>query len=186
MATESNRDKIIELSRDIIQHIGYHSFNYKQIAVLIGIKNSSIHHYFPAKEDLGVAVIESDSSDFNDKIKNWNLESPLKRTDYILDLYQQYFNDGMKLCIIGTFGSSYEDIPEKLQTAVNVYIEKIAQWLSETFKDGLASGEFRFKGTPEAMASAWLSTLAGSLQMGRLRGAVHFEETLDHLRNSII
>jgi TetR/AcrR family transcriptional repressor of nem operon len=180
----SNKEKIIDLSRNIIQRVGYHSFNYKQIADMIGIKNSSIHHYFAAKEDLGVAVIEKDNADFHSKVIAWNSYAPIERIDFLLDLYKHYFSEG-KLCIIGTFGSSYQDIPEKVQNAVSAYMDKIAMWLTQTLKEGLLTGDFKFKTSPEALTAAWLSALTGSLQMGRLRGDAQFQQTLAHLRESL-
>ena len=58
MQASTTKDRIVELSRNAIQSLGYHSFNYRQIADELKIKNAAIHHYFPAKEDLGVAVVE--------------------------------------------------------------------------------------------------------------------------------
>lgn len=185
MALGNTRDKIVELARDYIQKIGYHSFNYKQIATQLNIKNAAIHHYFPSKEDLGLAVIEKDKQEFLSMNKHFEGTSPKEMAEAILNNYNQYFNDGNKLCIIGTFESSYNDMPENIKVAATQYLEVVNNWLVDVFKQGLASGEFKFRIKPEDMADFWSATLPGTLQVGRLRGADSFNRMLNALRESL-
>ena len=185
MALGNTRDKIVELAREYIQKIGYHSFNYKQIATQLNIKNAAIHHYFPSKEDLGLAVIEKDQQDFLSMSKHTGESGARERAESILGNYNQYFNDGNKLCIIGTFESAYNDLPEKIKTAAAQYLDVVNQWLVDVFKQGLESGEFKFRITPEEMADFWSATLPGMLQVGRLRGANSFNHALNALRESL-
>jgi TetR/AcrR family transcriptional repressor of nem operon len=181
----NTREKIVGLAQNYIQGIGYHSFNYRQIAADLSIKNASIHHYFPAKDDLGLAVIEQAKTDFAAATASWALQSPTARVEALLGIYRHYLEDGRKLCIVGSFGACYQDISPALQTAIDSHVEQIATWLTSTFKEGLQTGEFTFKGTAEAMTSGWTSTLVGSLNIGRTHGAKHFEQALDYLRQSI-
>jgi TetR/AcrR family transcriptional repressor of nem operon len=183
--TLHTRDKIVELGRGYIQQIGYHAFNYKQVATTLNIKNAAVHHYYPSKEDLGLAVIEKDKHDFNYMTKYVENASPMEKLEALLNNYNQYFHDKNKLCIIGTFGSAYHDIPPKIQMAIAQYLDTVITWLTETIQSGLDSGQFNFKGTAEEMANAWTATLPGILQIGRIRGTVYFDQMLEHLRKSL-
>lgn len=183
--TLHTRDKIVELGRGYIQQIGYHAFNYKQIATTLDIKNAAIHHYYPSKEDLGLAVIGKDKQDFSDMVKHFENAGPMEKLEALLHNYCQYFNNGNKLCIIGTFGSAYHDIPPKIQVAIGRYLDMVMSWLTKTMQSGIDSGEFTFKGTAKEMADAWTATLPGMLQIGRVRGSAYFDQMLEHLRKSL-
>ena len=179
------RDKIVELARNYIQTMGYHAFNYKQIATVLNIKNAAIHHYYPAKEDLGLAVIEKDRSDFVDMVACTANEEPIKRLEALIHNYERYFSEGYKMCLISTFGSAYHDIPEKIQQAVTQYSNLVQDWLVEVMQNGLDTGAFNFEGTAKEMANKWAAILPGSLQMGRWRGEAYFHELMNGLRTSL-
>ncbi|MEN0053413.1 MAG: TetR/AcrR family transcriptional regulator [Mucilaginibacter sp.] len=184
-ATLHTRDKIIELARNYIQTVGYHAFNYKQIATVLNIKNAAIHHYYPSKEDLGLAVIEKDRNDFECMTAATAGAEPIQRLEALIHNYDRYFNDGHKMCLISTFGSAYHDIPERIQQAVTQYYEVVQGWLIEVMQSGLDRGVFKFEETAREMANKWMVILPGSLQAGRLRGEDCFNELIVGLRTSL-
>ncbi|MEL7519278.1 MAG: TetR/AcrR family transcriptional regulator, partial [Pseudomonadota bacterium] len=54
----STRDILTDLGEVAIRRFGYGGFSYADLARDAGIKKASIHHHFPAKADLGLAVLE--------------------------------------------------------------------------------------------------------------------------------
>jgi TetR/AcrR family transcriptional repressor of nem operon len=185
MSTNNTRDKILDLGKNYMQTIGYHSFNYKMIANQLNIKNASIHHYFPSKEDLALAIIEKATQDFNTWANNAKTISPTERAEIILDRYIQTFNDGKKLCLMSTFESAFNDVSENIRKATSAYVNSVFNWLIDVFKEGLQSKEFLFKESAEEMAVMWLAGLPGSLLVGRTKGAEYFHQIINRLRNSI-
>ena len=181
----STKEKIVELGRDYIQKIGYHSFNYKQIATYLDIKNAAIHHYFPSKDDLAVAVIEKDRQEFITKTQRLTKDSGTEKLEFLINTYLHFYQDDRKLCLIGTFCSIYEDLSPKIQLSVNQYLDLLNSWLSEVLQQGLNSGELKFDLSVEEMANSWTASLAGSLQLGRVRGQEYVEKALDALRRSV-
>jgi len=181
----STRDKILDLGKNYMQAIGYHSFNYKMIATELNIKNASIHHYFPSKEDLALAVIEKDRQDFNAFAKNLTFQTPTERAEAMLNLYTHYFNDGKKLCVISTFEISFNDASEPIRKASSAYCTVVTKWLADVFNEGLQSKEFMFKGSAEEMAAMWMAGLPGSLLIGRMIGTDYFHQVINRLRNSL-
>lgn len=182
MQASTTKDRIVELSRNAIQSLGYHSFNYRQIADELKIKNAAIHHYFPAKEDLGVAVVEKDLEDFKGMITRLSSSTPTKRIESFLKAYAGYFENGQKLCVIGTFCSTYSSIPEKIATSSRIYMDTLVNWLTGNFKEGLQSGEFKFRIPVEDMVNLWVTALPGTLQTGRIRGSRKFYQSLNSLK----
>ncbi len=180
----STRDKIVELGRDFIQVFGYHSFKYQQIASELQIKNAAIHYYFPSKEALGVAAIERDRADFMQLIKQVETDSPTAKAEALLAVYRDYQQNTKKLCIIGVCGSDYQEIPESMQRTTQQYLRHTISWLTTVFKEGLATGEFRFTGPAEDLAAHWIATLIGTLQMARVIPS-YFETSHELLRKSL-
>lgn len=185
MVANTTKEKIVQLGRGIIQHGGYHSFNYKQIATQLNIKNAAIHHYYPAKEDLGLAVIDKDKEDFVQMKKRVENDAPMEQIEALIYNYNTYFNDRNKMCIIGTFSSAYNEIPEKIQNGAKDYLDFVMKWLVDTFELGRKSGHFKFKGSAEQLAGFWVATLTGSLQIGRIRGAEYFRQLLENLKQTL-
>jgi TetR/AcrR family transcriptional repressor of nem operon len=183
MTTASNtKEKIVELGRDFVQEIGYHAFKYQLIAQQLNIKNAAIHHYFPNKEDLGIAIIEKDIEDFKFIEKTFNNSTATEKAEGLLQYYQASFAAGKNLCIVGACMSAYKDIPERMQVASKNYQEYILSWLTNVFKQGVKSGEFKLTTTPEDQAALWIATLPGALQVAQIRGEAYMNQVLNALR----
>jgi TetR/AcrR family transcriptional repressor of nem operon len=182
---QNTKDRIVELGRDYMQRIGYHSFNYKQIALELSIKNASIHHYFPSKEDLGLAVIEKDRQDFIYLTQKFRKAKAMDKLEALITSYEHFYREGKKLCVISTFSSSYNEITERMQLAASQYAELVTSWLTATLKEGLESGEFAFKEPAEDLANVWNAMLPGALLVGRTGGKSAFDRTINSLRHTV-
>ena len=51
-------EKLIAETARLIVNRGYNGFSYADLAERFGIRKASIHHHFPSKADLVVAVVE--------------------------------------------------------------------------------------------------------------------------------
>ena len=60
------RQRILDVAEQLLLERGYAGFSYQDIADAVGIRKASIHHHFPAKEDLGRAIIERTRLRLND------------------------------------------------------------------------------------------------------------------------
>jgi len=182
---QTTKEKIVELGRDYMQRIGYHSFNYKQIADDLNIKNASIHHYFPTKEDLGLAVIEKDRHDFLQLEQRLRKAKPADKLEALIEIYNGYFHGGQKLCVLSSFASCYNELTDRMQLATSQYAALMASWLAEVFKEGLATGDFTFKQPVDEMVNQWMATLPGALLIGRNRGFGHYELVVNALKKAL-
>lgn len=182
----TTRDKIVELGRDFVQKLGYHAFKYQLIAKELNIKNAAIHHYFPAKEDLGAAIIEKDLADFQFMTRSVKGNPAFEKVQALLSIYRNYQQDGKNLCVIGVCTSAFVELPEKMATAAKNYQETIYNWLIVTLKQGLADGEFHFTDDPEDVAALWMAALPGALQASQTRGKTYFDQVLNQLRGALL
>jgi len=181
----TTREKIVELGRDFVQHLGYHAFRYQLIAKKLDIKNAAVHHYFPSKEHLGVAIIEKDLADFQTLVQMTQRSPAREKAEALIGAYSSYYKAGKNLCVIGACVSAFAEVPEKMSIAAKHYLDVIYQWLVNVFTEGLANGEFHFTESPENMAALWMAALPGALQGAKARGGHYFEQVLEQLRKSL-
>ena len=65
------RTSILNLAEKLIRTRGYHAFSYQDISKPLKIKNAAVHYHFPAKADLGLAVIQRTIESFKKKVILW-------------------------------------------------------------------------------------------------------------------
>ena len=58
MTRTDTRERILDEAERLMGARGYSGFSYQDISRPLGIRNAAIHYHFPAKADLGLAVIE--------------------------------------------------------------------------------------------------------------------------------
>ncbi|MGO9147870.1 MAG: TetR/AcrR family transcriptional regulator [Desulfomonilia bacterium] len=86
------RSKIIDLGEKLLLVQGFNGFSYADIAVSLGIKNAAIHYHFPAKCDLGLAIIERARKRFvkwgasrkTEEMADW------EKLDCFFEIYRHY------------------------------------------------------------------------------------------------
>jgi len=171
MSDTANR--IIDVMAKLIQTRGYSAVSYQDISDAIGIRKASIHYHFPAKADLGVAVIQKYSEslmaplDVADKDPS---TTPYDKLDIYFAAYQGFKGDDKRVCLCGTLAGEYYALPEVMQAEVNRFFQAQQAWLSELFKDGKNSGVFKLPGTPEQTARLYFDALQGALLSKRAIG----------------
>ena len=62
--------KVLDVAEELIQKRGFNAFSFKDLQERVGIKTSSIHYYFPTKQELASALIERYSESFKDQLSN--------------------------------------------------------------------------------------------------------------------
>jgi len=55
----STRSEILVTAELLLRTKGYAAFSYGDLADEVGIKKASVHHHFPTKEGLSIAIVES-------------------------------------------------------------------------------------------------------------------------------
>lgn len=161
------RSEIIRLANELTLSVGYNAFSYADISKQLNIKNSAIHYYFPAKSDLGIAVIKESQAIFLGRIERWSK----------LDYRQQYikyvtmhdsFIKTHWTCIVGSLAPSFDTLPENMQKELQKLVNTILDWLTNLLTKGKESKVFDFKETPRVKANMTHSALLSSLQMNKV------------------
>ena len=179
-------ENILDTAETLIQTQGYNAFSFRDIAATVGIKTSSIHYYFPAKEDLGKAVVIRHIETLHGELVHL-LENPAlsykKKIHLFLDsIFSKTYASNRKMCLGGMLASDVLTLPESIQFEVRVFFNHIEKWLEQLLAQGKAKGDFNFTGSAKKEAEFILALLEGSLLLARL---FHDEGKLKMARKQI-
>lgn len=130
MKTSDKKTEILDCAQVLIQKRGYNGFSYADISSVVGIRKASIHHHFPTKEDLAVAVVVRYSEEFNLHLLNIGVQKKgMEKIVFYARLYQQVLDED-KLCLCGMLAADRETLPEKVKQVVCRFLADNANWLA--------------------------------------------------------
>ena len=162
-------DQVLELAQSLVQLRGFNAMSYRDLADGVGVKTSSIHYYFPSKEDLGLALLRRYRDGFRDAltvIEN-EVQDPKLKIKRFVDLFVGTVRAG-KICLGGMFASDYTTLPASMQAEVKSFYTENETWLANVLKQGRKMGKLSFNGSPNIKAETIFSTLEGGMITARL------------------
>ncbi|HVJ53097.1 MAG TPA: TetR/AcrR family transcriptional regulator [Aliidongia sp.] len=177
------RTILIETAIDFARLRGYTAFSYADIAEAVGIRKPSIHHHFPSKEDLGVAIVEAYMAEFARRLSGITVEmtDPLLRLEAYAGLYREALKAG-RGCLCGVLASEIAALPPRVQLAVRQFLALHLDWLERTLAEDGGFGRLRHDIVPARDAGTVLATLQGALSMSlALRQPRNFEHAVGGL-----
>ncbi len=161
------KTKILDLAEGLIRRQGYHAFSYKDISVPLAFKNAAVHYHFPAKEDLGVAIIDRTRISFRAKVAQWEEKKSLDKIASFIKVYERSQSRNM-VCIMGALGPAYDTLPAKMKDALTETSLEIKNWLRDVLNEGLESGEFHYAESADEKANMIISALLSSLILNKV------------------
>lgn len=181
------RDRLMLEAERLVRRLGYAGFSYADLASAVGLTKASIHHHFPSKETLGLALIAAYDARYEAAmadIRERSLDAP-SRIDAYAALYLKGLEDDLG-CLCAALAVEVAVLPPTFRKALAAFFEKHVAWLAAVIAEGQAAGEARGGVDPQTQARQIIATLEGALLMERVFGRTDgFRETLIALRASV-
>jgi TetR/AcrR family transcriptional regulator, transcriptional repressor for nem operon len=179
-------EEILNAAEELLQRRGYNAFSYHHIAVRLGVRNAAIHYHFPAKEDLGVALVRR----YQVRFAQWAREADAiddgwQRLQAYFQTYLDFLRDDCKCCPGGVLGTEFDAIPEAMREAARLLARDIHEWLMHTLEVVRDQGCLRFAGRADDKAVQLGAALQGGLQIARLAGPERFHQVLAQLSTEL-
>jgi TetR/AcrR family transcriptional repressor of nem operon len=108
-----------------IRTAGYNGFSFRDIASDVGVKSSSIHYYFPMKEDLGVAVARRYTERFFESLRGIS-GSPETR---LSAAYGKAMEKDGQMCLCGVLGTASTSLPGQVALEAKRFFECALEFL---------------------------------------------------------
>lgn len=170
METKSTvREQILDHAITLMMLRGYNGFSYRDLTDLVGVKTSSIHYYFPSKDDLVLEAVGAYSEDVLSAIRAID---PALPADVKLSLYTKLFGrtlgDGNQICLCGMLAADIESLPENVRQAVQAFFRTNENWLADVLAQGAKEGTLTFSGKADNAARTLFAAYQGSVLASRL------------------
>ncbi len=177
------RDSILSCAQKLVQQRGYNGFSYADIAEEVGIRKASLHHHFATKTDLGLALIDKYTLEFDQALQN--IELAKIKADTMLARFVALYRSTLennRMCLCGMLATEAMTLDAALLPKLKHFFDRNTGWLTTLLLAGEGEGRFQFDGQAADHANAFLAALQGALMMARSTGRTHdFERTADLL-----
>lgn len=174
------RAELLMQAETLVRGRGYSGFSYADLADAVGIRKASIHHHFPSKVDLGVALVAAYAERYDEALAGILAGEPkgVARVEAYGRLYLGGVEQGLG-CLCAALATEGDNLPVRLTADITQFFERHIAWLEGVLRAGLADGSVRADVEPTAHARFVIATLEGALLMERLLGGPRaFADTL--------
>ncbi len=165
--------RILDAAQYIIQSRGYSELTLEDVANAVGIRKSTIIHYFDGKAALATAVVARYRRQVG-AVLGRLLESPQGNARDALAFYCQpyieYGDAGEKICLCGALAGEFCALPEPMKAEVRGFFCDHQRWLEEILGHGVACGEIGFSGDVRTFAKFFLEAMQGAVLISRVTG----------------
>jgi TetR/AcrR family transcriptional regulator, transcriptional repressor for nem operon len=174
------RSTLIDIATGQVRRLGYSAFSYADLADAVGIRKPSIHHHFPTKEDLGVAIVAAYTEHFSEQLDRIDA----KTGDMIerLRAYARLYREGLEArrgCLCGVLASEVAVLPQQVQAGVRQFFGLNLRWIERVLRDGRSNGSLRDGVEPRVAARMVLAALQGALFLAlSLEEPAAFDQTV--------
>ncbi|GJD59564.1 TetR/AcrR family transcriptional regulator [Methylobacterium dankookense] len=182
------RAELLMQAETLVRASGYAGFSYADLAAAVGIRKASIHHHFPTKTDLALALVAAYAERYDAAlaaIEAGHPEAPAR-----IEAYGRLYLGGVEQglgCLCAVLAIEGEALPEQLRADIARFFERHIAWLEGVLREGLVRGALRPGIDPKAQARLVVATLEGALLMERLLGGPEaFAGTLGALVASLV
>lgn len=157
------REALVQTAESLMRTKGYAAFSYADLAETVGIRKASIHHHFPTKEDLGIAIVESYilrvRDDF-DRIEKQHRDL-IPRLEAFFEIFHASSEGGL-LPLCGALAAEMSALPAGLQKLTHSFFDMQLKWLAAVLEDSIAREEVPRGCGSKQKAFLLLSVLEGS------------------------
>jgi TetR/AcrR family transcriptional regulator, transcriptional repressor for nem operon len=168
-------NRIIATGRQLIMRRGYNGFSYADIAEAIDIRKASVHHHFPTKTDLVIAVLnewrEALEADV-ESLQASGADAIAQLRAYIGHWERCIADDTAPFCVAGMLGAELPSLPEEVAQGVKTFFDHLTSWLEQVLESGVKNGLIKLDVSVQTAAATLMSVVYGAMLAARVYGDV--------------
>ncbi len=162
--------KLVAGAAQLIMQGGYNGFSYADLAKRFGIRNASIHHHFPSKVDLVVAVVEQARTGIQGLIAALDQGSPDAMEQLLM--YTGYWERCIKdqtapFCLAAILAAELPSLPQEIVGSVRGHFVDLAKWLELVLALGVKQGTMKLTASPAMEAETFMAAVYGAMLAAR-------------------
>ena len=112
---------LLNSAERVARRLGFDGFSYAYLAEEVGIRKASIHHHYPSKATLSVALMQRYHTDFEKACRDIETAEPsgAGRLLALINRYRSALDGGKSLCLCVSFSTSRESLPPDVITQIS-------------------------------------------------------------------
>jgi TetR/AcrR family transcriptional regulator, transcriptional repressor for nem operon len=167
-------DRIMDVARKLLAERGFSAFSYADIADAVQIRKASIHHHFPTKTALVVAVLERHRLRMQEAHAGLDahVSSPADRLKQYVDYWEVCIRNMMEpFCIAALLGAELPGLPAEVQAEVGKHFTCLRHWIAKTLKAGVKQESIKLQGTADVEAEMLMAAVHGAMISARVNNS---------------
>ncbi len=170
MVLSETASKLVIEAAQLIANRGYNGFSYADLSARLGIRKPSIHHHFPSKVDLVVAVVEQERSLIRAQVAALESETPdaIGQLLAYVDYWKRCITDqSATFCLAGVLAVELPGLPPAVGTAVQGHFNDLGNWLERVMALGVEQGTIQLELEPRTSSQFFQTAVYGAMVMAR-------------------
>jgi TetR/AcrR family transcriptional repressor of nem operon len=171
MIAAGTKAALMEHARELIQRVGVNAMSYADLSKAVGISKASIHHHFPRKDDLILALVEESDEIYGGLFRRIvDSDAPgLEKLRAIADIYQSGVCKD-KMCLIGVLSTEYATLGHEIRHALAANNAKTVATFERAVRQGIAEGAIASRLGSADIAYVFHATILGASILARCSG----------------
>lgn len=164
---------IVDVANGLMVERGYAAFSYADVSERVGIRKASIHHHFPTKTELAVAVLRRHRARLEQAMEHLDgsLPNPLDRLRAYVEHWEACIRDGsVSFCVAALLSAELPALPEEVQAEVRAHFRVLSGWLAQTLSAGVKAGQLTLGAAPVDEAQMLMASVHGAMLSARATG----------------
>lgn len=165
--------QILDVAENHMRKGGFDAISFRDLATAVGVKSASVHYHFPAKSDLGQAVVARYRERIMEALADPKDERSLNaKLNLLFDTYAAALRDGDSVCLCCQLGAEARDLPEDVAAEVERFFKSIVGWTASALTPSM----------PAAKANKLAAHIISALQGAMVLAVATDDEA--HLKNT--
>ncbi|OBG72352.1 hypothetical protein A5714_13955 [Mycobacterium sp. E2462] len=117
-------ERLMDLAESRIGDAGYNGYSFRDLAAELGIKSSSVHHHFPTKAALTVAVMHR----YTDNVLAAVADATAEGVDVVsayLAVFRNVLRTTGRMCMGGALGAETGGLPPEVAQAARDFFTRV-------------------------------------------------------------
>jgi TetR/AcrR family transcriptional regulator, transcriptional repressor for nem operon len=188
MVGMDTKTALLNCAENAVRARGFDGFSYADLAVAVGIRKASIHHHFPTKADLALALIERYSTNFFATLDQITIAHPTggARLKAYVSACRDALDEGNRLCLCVAFCTGRDGLSAAVLEKLDTFHVTVTTWLADTFATGQRDASLAAVIDPQTEAYACLAQMEGAQLIARAAKDVRrFDAAVAGLRGRV-
>ena len=164
MPNTDTKTALLNSAENAARRLGFDGFSYADLAEDVGIRKASIHHHFPSKANLSVALMQRYHENFQEICAeiDASCDTGGAQLAELIKQYKQGSDDGKRICLCASFSASRDSLPPEVVEKISDFRAMVIGWMTLAFEKGGKDGTISGVTHPALEATSTMSLLEGA------------------------